>query len=61
MRILTLYQQVYQLLIMDTNQVLAWDQAEELNTSLRELSDQDLIDCRQALIDRSKEIMDLLG
>ena len=46
---------------MDTNQVLAWDQAEELNTSLRELSDQDLIDCRQSLIDRSKEIMDLLG
>ena len=61
MWILTLYQQVYQLLIMDSNQVLAWDQAEELNTSLRELSDQDLIDCRQALIDRSKEIMDLLG
>ena len=61
MRILTLYQQVYQLLIMDTNQVLAWDQAEELNTSLRELSDQDLIDCRQSLIDRTKEIMDLLG
>ena len=46
---------------MDTNQTMAWDQAEELNTSLRELSDQDLIDCRQSLIDRSKEIMDLLG
>jgi len=38
-----------------------FDQIEELNTSLRELSDQDLIDCRQSLIDRTKEIMDLLG
>ena len=26
----------------------AWNEAEELNTSLRELSDADLVDCRQA-------------
>ena len=47
--------------IGDSRQAMAWNQAEELNTSLRELNDQDLIDCRQSLIDRTKEIMDLLG
>jgi len=38
----------------------AWNEAEELNTSLRELSDADLIDCRAALIDRTKRIMNSL-
>ena len=39
----------------------AWNEAEELNTSLRELSDADLVDCREALIDRTKRIMDTLN
>ena len=39
----------------------AWNEAEELNTSLRELSDVDLVDCREALIDRTKRIMDTLN
>ena len=39
----------------------AWNEAEELNTSLRELSDDDLVDCRAALIDRTKRIMDTLN
>ena len=38
----------------------AWDEAEELNCSLRELNDDDLVICRQALIDRTKKIMNLL-
>ena len=37
-----------------------FDQIEELNTSLRELNDKDLIDCREALINRSQIIMNLL-
>ena len=39
----------------------AWNEAEELNTSLRELSDADLVDCREAFIDRTKRIMDSLN
>ena len=39
----------------------AWNEAEELNTSLRELSDADLVDCRQALIDRTNRIMEALN
>ena len=39
----------------------AWNEAEELNTSLRELSDAELVDCREALIDRTKRIMDTLN
>ena len=39
----------------------AWNEAEELNTSLRELSDADLIDCREALIDRTNRIMNTLN
>ena len=39
----------------------AWNEAEELSTSLRELSDADLVDCREALIDRTKRIMDSLN
>ena len=38
----------------------AWNEAEELNCSLRELNDKDLIDCREALINRSQIIMNLL-
>ena len=38
----------------------AWNEAEELNCSLRELSNQDLIECRQALIDRTNRIMSAL-
>ena len=38
----------------------AWNEAEELNCSLRELSDQDLIECRQALIERTNRIMSAL-
>ena len=38
----------------------AWNEAEELNCSLRELNDDDLVDCRQALLDRTKKIMSLL-
>ena len=37
-----------------------FDQTEELNTSLRELNDWELINCRQALINRTKIIMGLL-
>ena len=39
----------------------AWNEAEELNTSLRELNDSDLVDCRQALIDRTNRIMEALN
>ena len=39
----------------------AWIEAEELNTSLRELSDADLVDSRQALIDRTNRIMEALN
>ena len=38
----------------------AWDEAEELNCSFRELNDDELVDCRQALLDRTKKIMNLL-
>ena len=39
----------------------AWNEAEELNTSLRALSAADLVDCRQALIDRTNRIMEALN
>ena len=39
----------------------AWNEAEELNTSLRELNDGDLVDCRAALIDRTEKIMHALN
>ena len=39
----------------------AWNEAEELNTSLRELSDADLVDCREDLIDRTNIIMNTLN
>ena len=37
-----------------------FDQIEELNTSLRELTDFELVDCRQALINRTNILMGLL-
>ena len=39
----------------------AWNETEELNTSLRELNDSDLLSCRQALIDRTNRIMEALN
>ena len=39
----------------------AWNEIEELNCSLRELNNNDLIACRQALIKRTKKIMELLN
>ena len=38
----------------------AWHEAEELNTSLRELSDDDLVDCRDALLNRTIRFMNAL-
>ena len=38
----------------------AWNEAEELNTSLRELNDRDLVDCKQSLINRTNRIMETL-
>ena len=37
-----------------------FDEIEELNCSLRELTDYELVDCRQALINRTNIIMGLL-
>ena len=39
----------------------AWNEAEELNTSLRELNDYDLVACRQDLINRTNRIMKTLN
>jgi hypothetical protein len=38
----------------------AWDEAEELHCSLRELNDEELVDCRKALITRVAKIMKYL-
>lgn len=38
----------------------AWNETEELNTSLRELADDDLLDCRDTLINRTVRIMNTL-
>ena len=37
-----------------------FDQIEELNTSLRELTDYELVDCRNALINRTNILICLL-
>jgi phage-related holin len=37
-----------------------FDEIEELNTSLRELTDFELVDCRQSLIQRTNILMSLL-
>ena len=39
----------------------AWNETEDLNTSLRELNDYDLVACRQDLIDRTNRIMEALN
>ena len=39
----------------------AWNQAEELKTSLTQLSDNDLIACRQELINVTNRIMEALN
>ena len=39
----------------------AWNEAEELKTSLKELSDEDLLNSRQALIDRTNRVMEALN
>ena len=39
----------------------AWNQAEELKTSLTQLSDNDLIACRQDLINVTNQIMEALN
>ena len=38
----------------------AWNETEEHNTSLRELADDDLLDCRDTLINRTVRIMNTL-
>ena len=38
----------------------SWHQVRELNESLRELSDDDLVDCRDALLNRTIRIMNAL-
>ncbi len=35
-----------------------WNEAEEISCSLRELTDDELIDCRNALLDRAEAIME---
>ena len=46
--------------ILMTIQEELFDQIEELNTSLRELTDFELVECRQALINRTNIIMSLI-
>jgi hypothetical protein len=40
--------------------VLSWNEAEELNSSLSNLTDDEIIQCKNALIQRTKNIMSLL-
>ena len=40
-----------------TNREEIWNEAEELSCSLRELTDAELVECRDALLDRAKRIM----
>ena len=39
----------------------AYNEIEALKTSLKELSDADLLNCRQALIDRTNRVMEALN
>jgi hypothetical protein len=39
----------------------SWNEADELNHSLSNLTDAEIIQCKDALIERTKKIMDLLG
>jgi hypothetical protein len=43
----------------ETTLAFIWNEAEELSCSLRELTDDELIDCRKALLDRAKAIMEM--
>ena len=43
------------------NRQQAWNEIEELHCSLRELNDNDLVECRQSLIDRVTLVMEYLG
>lgn len=36
-----------------------WNEAESLSCSLKELTDDELIECRSALLDRAKAIMEI--
>ena len=49
--------------IKQPNEVLftAWDEAEELVTSLNELNDNEIIECREDLKQRAKLIRDVLS
>jgi hypothetical protein len=38
----------------------AWDQAEELHSGLREMTDEEIIECKGALIERASRIMSVL-
>ena len=40
--------------------VEAWNEAEELSCSLRELNDDDIIECKQSILDRVNIIMSCL-
>ena len=40
--------------------VLSWNEAEELNSSLSNLTDDEIIECKNALIERTKKIMSIL-
>ena len=35
----------------------AWDEAEEIHSGLREMTDEEIIDCKHALIERASRIM----
>ena len=39
------------------NIVVAWNEAEELSCSLRELNDDEIIECKQSLLERANVIM----
>tara|TARA_R100000656_G_scaffold37069_1_gene31421 strand:+ start:1007 stop:1192 length:186 start_codon:yes stop_codon:yes gene_type:complete len=43
------------------NIVVAWNEAEELSCSLRELNDDEIIECKQSLLERVNIIMSCLG
>ena len=38
----------------------AWDEAEEIHSGLREMTDEEIIDCKHALIERASRIMSVL-
>ena len=38
----------------------AWDEAEEIHSGLREMTDEEIIDCKHGLIERASRIMSVL-